>query len=213
MFLSDKDVAITTSLEEKAVLDPGSLSGVPGILRKSSREPQHAQLPGEPTVMLPFMVFDDLLEQRDAVARNALLFGRDPAVQRAYEAHRAMLAEQNTTLQEHIYAQIETLGGCAVRALLTPDEFPADIRQSADGLDIVHYNLWLRTNPEPDFAAGEQALAQLANRDPFREAYCFKRPTDQTVPRNEKLPFEHAHVFTAAITPPGGILVLGANAQ
>ena len=149
--------------------------------------------------MLPVIDFDELVHRSEEMARNELLVARRPEVHADYLAFQAELKNSGDTLHGHISKTINDLGNVAARAVLLTDEYPAEVLPSGDSLPVFHYNLWLSTlGSVPDFRAGDDTLAQLENRDPEREVYCFKRPPTQSVPRNGGFSFEHAHVFTTA---------------
>ena len=167
---------------------------------------QSREQPSTETEMHDDMNFDDLLINKQRLARNELLVRRHPDVQADYEMFQDQLRERGVTLQEQA---LRNIGSGCVRAALIPDEYPANISSGVNGLNVVHYNLWLahrddQTSPL-DFAAGEEVLDNLDNRKPDREAYCFKRPPTQSLPRQDGFLFEHCHVFTEATLSMGSI--------
>ena len=141
---------------------------------------------------------------------GGLLVGRTTEINVAYEQHRASLAGQGRSIQEHIFEKFKSLaeavGGASLRGVLLPravlwkDAFLANMELG--GEPVNHYNLWLMLRGYygmPDFEAGEEALNRLIGRDVEKEATCFQRT--QSVPPDESFVYTHCHVFSLAILP------------
>lgn len=162
------------------------------------------------TEILPSIDFDTLIARREEIARNELHITRTPDNYERYRAFQLELEETGETLHSYMLNRFALLGGGVLRAALWADEYPANITPDEDQVPAVHYNLWLGDGQQgPDLVAGEEALDQLIGRDPSREAHCFKRPPAQSIPQANGFPFVHAHIFTTATAPVGGVVVMG----
>lgn len=162
-----------------------------------------------PTQVLPEIDFDSLVARRIEMAKNELLVARAPNDHERYLAFQMELSKRKITLEANTMRVISSLGEKSVRSALLRDDYPANVTSTEDQMPVIHYNLWLRKSPlGPDMVAGEEALSQLEGRDPSREVYCFKRPPTQSIPHSIKFPFEHAHIFTTATVPEGGVVVM-----
>lgn len=160
-------------------------------------------------MILPSIDFGTLIKRREEMARNELLITRTPGNHEKYLAFQQELKESGQTLHSTMLERIISLGSGVLKAALLADDYPANITPDEDQITVIHYNLWLRDGRHgPDLVAGDEALDQLIGRDPKREAHCFKRLASQSISPGERFPFEHAHVFTTATMPVGGIIVM-----